>query len=82
MVSCCEYDNEPWSFVNVRKCSTSLGTISFSIRTLQHGVNLLSYGTVLARSLAFVSLCKIQQHLSKEWTACARELTEGVRYFC
>ena len=67
MVGCCEHGNEPWSSINVGKFSTILGTIIFSIRTVLHGVNWLSYGTVLARYLACVSLCKIQQHLSKEW---------------
>jgi hypothetical protein len=66
VVGCCEHGNEPWSSINVGKFSTILGTISFSIRTLLHGINWSSYGTVLAGYLAFVSLCKIKQHLSKE----------------
>lgn len=66
MVSCCEHCDEPWSFINVGMFSSVLGTISFSIRFLLHGVNWTSYGTVLARYVAFVSYCKIQQHLSKE----------------
>ena len=46
--------------------STVLGTVTFSIRILLHGVNWSSYGTVLARYVAFVSYCKMQQHLNKE----------------
>jgi hypothetical protein len=66
-MGCCEHGNEPWSSINVGKFSTILGTVSFSIRTLLRGVNWSSYGTVLARYVAFVSLCKIQQRLSKVW---------------
>ena len=39
VVGCCEHGNEPWSSINVGKFSPILGTISFSIKTLLHGVN-------------------------------------------
>jgi hypothetical protein len=67
VVGWCEHGNEPSSSINVGKFSTILGTISFSVSTLLLGFNWSSYGTVLARYLTFVSLCKIQQHLSTEW---------------
>jgi hypothetical protein len=53
-VGCCENGNEPRGSVNVGMFSSSVGTISFSRVTVLHGVNWLSYRTVLARSFAFV----------------------------